>query len=131
MSVVDVLQENRVEGWVSESSYRLWYASAVCLDRDIVVLFEVNSGVLLRGIIRLAIELLLHAHVASTRNVLSVLPHTVTKGFSLTTISAPLVPSSGPSVSCLLAIPSATARERRIIVAPIVSASSSATEAAA
>ncbi len=87
-SVADVLEKHRVQRGVRKLSDRLWHTSTSGLDGNIVVLLEVDTGLLLGRIVVLAIELLLHADVAAAGDVLAVLPDSETKGLTGTTIPA-------------------------------------------
>ena len=76
-SVTDVLEEHGVQWGVRKRNNRIWYTSTSSLNGNIVVLFEVDTGVLLRGIVFVAEELLLHAHVTAAGDVLAIPPGAV------------------------------------------------------
>lgn len=75
-SEADVLEEDRVQRRRGEDGDGLRNVLASRLDRNVVIFFEVDTGVLLRGILSVAKELLLDAHVALSDNVLAVFPDT-------------------------------------------------------
>jgi len=58
-SAGNILQENGVERGVGEGSNGIRNPGTGSLNRDIVVLFEIDTGVLLRGIVGVAKKLLL------------------------------------------------------------------------
>lgn len=74
--IPDVLQEDRVKGRRSECRHWLWDRGACRLDGDVVIFFEVDTGVLLGRIGNVAEELFLGAHVARTNNVVAIAPDT-------------------------------------------------------
>lgn len=75
-SETDVLEEDRVQRRRGENGDGLRNVLASRLDRNVVIFFEVDTGVLLRGILSVAKELLLDAHVALSDDVLAVFPDT-------------------------------------------------------
>lgn len=77
-SIADVLQEDRVEGRRSKCRHWLWDRSTCRLDGNVVVFFEVDTGVLLGRIGNVTEELFLDAHVACADNVLAIAPDTDT-----------------------------------------------------
>jgi len=85
--VVDVIQKNWIEGGIGESRDRLRDAGASCLDGYIIILFKVDSGVLLGRIIRFTEELLLEAGVTRTNDVLGVFPVSQTGLVTITSSS--------------------------------------------
>ena len=87
-SVADVLEEHRIQRWVRKLSNRLWHTSTSGLDGNVVVLLEIDTSVLLGGVILLAEELLLHAHVTAAGDVLALLPSTITEGLTGATVAA-------------------------------------------
>lgn len=73
-SHLDVGDQVVIKRWVTEGQDRLGNIMSGSLDGDVIVLLEVDAGVLLGGIGRGAEELTLHAGVSRARNVLSVAP---------------------------------------------------------
>ena len=77
-SVGDVLQENGVEWGAPKGSNGVWNSGAGSLDGDIVVLFEIDTGVLLGRVVGFTKELLLQTNAAPAYDVVSIPPSTVT-----------------------------------------------------
>ena len=105
-SVADVLEEHRIQRWVRKLSNRLWHTSTSGLDGNVVVLLEIDTSVLLGGVILLAEELLLHAHVTAAGDVLALLPSTITEGLTGATVAA--ARSSSAMVAIGLAVAPST-----------------------
>ena len=111
-SVGDVLQENRVERRVREGTNGIRNTGAGSLNGDIVILFEVYTGVLLGGVVGFTKELLLQTNVAPACDVVSVPPSTVTGRWF----------ASSTAVFLLRATP-ATSRVRSIPTPPVAATS--------
>ncbi len=73
--IADIFEEDCVERGRSEGNDWLWNRSASRFYGDIIVLFKVDTGVLLGGIRRVTKELLLEAHVAPTDDMMTVFPY--------------------------------------------------------
>ena len=84
----DILQKNGVQGRVGKLEYGLGDASARGLNGDVVVLLEVDTGLLLGHIADVTEELLLEAGVATARNVLAVAPCAEADGAAALTAAA-------------------------------------------
>jgi len=87
---LDVRDEVVVERRVGEVQDGLRNISTGGLDGDVVVLLEVDTGVLLRGVLGGSKEITLQTRVGRARNVLAVAPLTVTRatGIAATTAAA-------------------------------------------
>ena len=103
-SVGNILQENGVEGGVTEGSDGIWNSSAGSLDGDIVVLFEVYTGVLLGRIVGFTKKFLLQTNVTAARDVVSIPPSTETRRW-LTPSTAMLLLRATPAASRLGSVP--------------------------
>ena len=84
----NILQKNGVQGRVGKLEYGLGDASARGLNGDVVVLLEVDTGLLLGHIADVTEELLLEAGVATAGNVLAVAPRAEADGAAALTASA-------------------------------------------
>ena len=91
----DILQKNGVQGRVGELEYGLGDASARGLNGDVVVLLEVDTGLLLGHIADVTEELLLEAGVATAGNVLAVAPCAEADGAAALTAAAATGPVLG------------------------------------
>jgi hypothetical protein len=81
----DVAQEMVVERGVREACDGLWHALAGSLDGNIIVFLEVDTGLLLGGVVGDTEELALNAGVGWAWDVLAVLPLTITRATSAST----------------------------------------------
>lgn len=72
--VAYILQKDWVQGGTCEGNDRLWNAGAGRLDRDIIVLFEVDTGMLFGGIFSITVQLLFKARITPPDDVLTVPP---------------------------------------------------------
>ena len=95
-SVGNIFQKNGVKRGVGEGGKGFWNSGTGSFDGNIVVLLEINTGVLFGGVVEVAKKLLLQRVAARTNNVSPVLPSTVTKGRS--------VPAAAP-VLLLVGVP--------------------------
>jgi hypothetical protein len=95
-SVADVFQKDGVQRGAGENSDRVWHASTSGFHRNVIILVEVDTGVLLRGIDLVTVEFLLEAGVASTDVMLAVLPETET-GLTRAAAAAAAASSAGGS----------------------------------
>jgi hypothetical protein len=76
---LDVHKEMVIQGWVGEGGDGLGDVLAGSLHRDIVVLFEVDAGMLLGRIVGNAKELTLDTRIGGTGNVLAIPPLSVAR----------------------------------------------------
>jgi hypothetical protein len=97
---LDVAQQMLVEGRVCESGNGLGDTLARGLDRDVIVLLEVDTSLLLRGVVGYTVELALDTGVGGTGDVLAILPLSITGTTGCTTAASTLsrseVGSAGP-----------------------------------
>jgi hypothetical protein len=77
-----------VQGRVAEGKDRLRHVLARGLNRDVVVLLKVDTGVLLGWIIGGTEELALKARVGRARHVFSILPATIPRAPSLSSTTS-------------------------------------------
>lgn len=77
-SAGNILQENGVERGTRETSDGVWNPGTGSLDGDVVVLFKIDTGVLLGGVIGVTKKLFLQTLVTPAYDMGSVLPSTVT-----------------------------------------------------
>ncbi len=73
----DVVQQELAQRRVRERRHRLKLLGACHFDWNIVVLFEINSGVLLERIGDLAVQLFFHALVARSNDMLAIHPSSI------------------------------------------------------
>ena len=76
---LDVAQKVLVERGVGESGNGLGDTLAGSLNGDVIVLLEVDTSLLLRGIVGYTVELTLDTGVGRARNVLAILPLSITR----------------------------------------------------
>jgi hypothetical protein len=76
---LDVAEKVVIERGVGESGDGLGDTLAGGLDGDVVVLLEVDTSLLLRGIVGYTVELTLDTGVGGTGNVLAILPLSITR----------------------------------------------------
>ena len=76
---LDVAQQVLVERRVGKAGNGLGDTLARGLDGDVIVLLEVDTGLLLRGIVGYTVELTLNTGVGRTGDVLAVLPLSITR----------------------------------------------------
>lgn len=105
----DVIQKNGIKRWAGESVDRFGDAGTGGFDGNIVVFFEIDTGVLLRWVSGVTVKLFLHTHVTAANNVLTVAPGAVAEGFAgpvvpggaIATRGALVAPGSGPTIDTL------------------------------
>jgi hypothetical protein len=78
MSELDVTKEMIIQGRVRELGCGLWDVVSRGFDRNIIVLLEVDTSLLLGWVVNDTKKFTLHAGVGRTRNVLAVTPLTIT-----------------------------------------------------
>ena len=103
-SVGNILQENGVEGGIPKSSDGIWNSSAGGLDGDIVVLFEIDTGVLLGRVVGFTKKFLLQTDATPSYDVVSVPPSTVTRRW-FTPSTAILLLRDTPAASRVGSVP--------------------------
>jgi hypothetical protein len=79
----NIVQKNGVERRAREGGKGLWNSSTGSLDGNIVVLLEINTGVLFGRVVGVAEKFLLQKVAARANNVSPILPSTVTKSGSV------------------------------------------------
>lgn len=84
MSELNVLQKVVVKRWVGKLENGLGDIVPRCFNGDVVVLLEVDTGLLLSGIIHYTEELALEARVGRAGNVFTISPLSVTASTSST-----------------------------------------------
>jgi len=78
MSELDVTKEMIIQGRVGELGCGLWDVMSRGFDRDIIVLLEVDTSLLLSWVVNDTKEFTLHPGVSRAWNVLAVTPLTIT-----------------------------------------------------
>ena len=73
----DVFKQHRVERGIRKGGGGLWNTSTGGFNRYFLVLFKVDAGVLLRGVVGIPVELLFKSRVAGADDVLAVTPMTL------------------------------------------------------
>lgn len=100
-SHLDVGDEVVIKRWVGEGGDRLGNALTGSLDWDVIVLLEVDSGLLLAGVVGHAEQLTLAARVGWTRYVLAVSPLSISCASLLTTTVTWTASSTSSAAVCV------------------------------
>jgi hypothetical protein len=121
MGKANVLEEDRVQRRARELIHRVRHTSSSSLDGDIVVLLKVDTRLLLGWVTDLAVQLLLHAGVTRTCDVLAVLPDTEAGRLTLASAAA-----ATTSTAVATTTTAAVATGAGAAIAPVAAATSTA-----
>ncbi|KUI63848.1 hypothetical protein VM1G_12026 [Cytospora mali] len=87
-----------IQGGVAEGKNGIWHVLARGLNGNVVVLLEVDTSVLLRGVVGGTEKFALDARVGGARDVLAILPSTIPGAPSVTTAAATATSRRGTGV---------------------------------
>jgi hypothetical protein len=118
---LDVAQQMVVKRRVGEAGDGLGDTLARGLDRDVVILLEVDTSLLLRRVVGDAVKLTLNTGVGGAGNMLAVLPLTVTRAASRA-VATRAVSATGSEVGsiCVCPVTAATVHVTTAVTATIV-----------
>jgi hypothetical protein len=126
MRVADVLEQDRVEWRACKLVHWVGHARASGFDWDVRVFLEVDASMLLRWVIEVAVELLLHARAARAGDVLAILPDTKAVGNALAAAA-----SAASTAGCTAIAAAAAAKAAGATCAEAAAAAATGTETAA